>query len=94
MNPLIWLFVGALLGWRACVELGPATPRYRVANVFVGAGGAFFAGWLLSTSLGPGVVIPGPLVAGDLSIGNLIGAAFGAVVLLVLVNLVRFIRLP
>ncbi len=94
MNPLICLVVGALLGWLACVELGPATPRYRVANVLVGACGAFFAGWLLSTSLGNGEVVPGVLVPGNLSLGHLVGAAFGAVVLLVLVNLVRLIRMP
>jgi uncharacterized membrane protein YeaQ/YmgE (transglycosylase-associated protein family) len=89
MNPLIWLVVGALLGFLACVELGPARPRYRIANVLAGACGAFFAGWSLSTALGPDIT-----AVGDLSVGNLIGAAFGAVVLLVLVNLVRLIRMP
>ena len=89
MNPLIWLVAGALLGWLASVELGPAIPRHRVVNVLAGACGACFAGWALSAALGTDVAM-----AGELSVGNLIGAAFGAVVLLVLVNLVRLIRMP
>jgi uncharacterized membrane protein YeaQ/YmgE (transglycosylase-associated protein family) len=89
MNPLIWLAAGALLGWLACVELAPSIPGHRVVNVLAGAFGACIAGWTLSAALGPDVTM-----AGELSVGNLMGAAFGAVVLLVLVNLVRLIRMP
>jgi uncharacterized membrane protein YeaQ/YmgE (transglycosylase-associated protein family) len=89
MNPLIWLFVGALLGWLAALELGVARPWHRLADMLAGACGAFFAGWVLSA-----VFEPQGVVLGELSVGNLIGAAFGAVVLLVLVNLVRLIRMP
>ena len=89
MNPLIWLAAGALLGWLACVELGPAVPRDRVLNVLAGACGACLGGWALSAALGADVTM-----GAELSVGNLIGAAFGAVVLLALVNLVRLIRMP
>ena len=89
MNPVIWIFVGALLGWLAWGELAPAMPWERVVNVLVGACGALLAGWLLSTSLGPDA-----LVAGGISIANLVEAAFGAVLSLALVHLVRLIRTP
>jgi uncharacterized membrane protein YeaQ/YmgE (transglycosylase-associated protein family) len=88
MNPAIWLFVGALLGWLACAELAPAMPRDRVVNVLAGACGALLAGCLLSASLGPDAIV------GEFSLGGVIEAAFGAVLLLVLVNLVRLTRAP
>jgi uncharacterized membrane protein YeaQ/YmgE (transglycosylase-associated protein family) len=89
MNPLIWLGVGVVLGWLACVELRPALARDRVVNVIAGACGAILSGTLLATALGPDIAM-----AGELRVGNLIGAAFGAVLVLVLVNLVRLIRMP
>jgi len=88
MNPLIWLFVGALLGWLACGELVPAMPRDRIVNVLTGACGALIAGWLLSRTLGPDVTL------GEFSLAGLVEAAFGAVLLLVVVNLIRLIRTP
>jgi uncharacterized membrane protein YeaQ/YmgE (transglycosylase-associated protein family) len=89
MNPLIWLFVGALLGWLACGELVPAMPRDRIVNVLAGACGALTAGWLLSRTLGPDAT-----ALGDFSLAGLVEAAFGAVLLLVIVNLIRLIRTP
>ena len=89
MNPLIWLFVGALLGWLACVETVAAMPRDRIVNVLAGACGALVAGWLLSMTLGPDAT-----ALGDFSLAGLVEAAFGAVLLLVVVNLVRLIRTP
>ena len=89
MNPVIWLFVGALLGWLACAELVPAMPRDRIVNVLAGAGGAFVAGWLLSITLGPDA-----MALGEFSLAALVEAAFGAVLLLVVVNLARLIRTP
>ena len=89
MNPLIWLFAGALLGWLACAEVVPATPRDRIVNVLAGASGALAAGWLLSRTLGPDAT-----ALGEFSLAGLVEAAFGAVLLLVVVNLVRLIRTP
>ena len=89
MDSLMWSVVGALIGWLACVELGAAGPRHRVINVLAGAGGALFAGLALSVSSGRAVVVPG-----EFSVGVLLGAGFGAVVVLALVNLVRLMRMP
>ena len=89
MNPVIWLLVGALLGWLACAELASVLPRHRIVNVLTGACGALFAGWLLTASLGPDT-----LGAGEISIANIVEAAFGAVLSLAVVNLVRLLLTP
>lgn len=89
MNPMIWLLVGGFLGWLTCVELGSAGPQDRVLNIVAGACGALATGWLLSTALGADVIS-----SGEFSLGGLVAAAFGAIVLLVLVNLVRLLRIP
>jgi uncharacterized membrane protein YeaQ/YmgE (transglycosylase-associated protein family) len=89
MYSLIWPVVGALIGWLACVELGVTGPRHRVINVLAGAGGASFAGLALSISSERAVVVPA-----EFSVGVLLGAGFGAVVVLALVNLVRLMRMP
>ena len=89
MNPVIWFFVGASLGWLAYAELASAEPRDRIVNVITGASGALCAGWLLSSALWPDA-----LDAGEISIAGLIEAAFGAVLSLALVNLVRLLRAP
>ena len=89
MNPVIWLFAGGLLGWLTCVELDPRNTMGRVANVVAGACGALAAGLLITLAVGPDVVR-----SGELSIEALVEAAFGAVVLLVLVNLIRLTRVP
>jgi uncharacterized membrane protein YeaQ/YmgE (transglycosylase-associated protein family) len=89
MNRVIWFVVGGFLGWLTAIELGSATPGNRVVNVVVGACGALAAGLLLSTSLGLDVVR-----SGEFSLGGLVEAAFGAIVLLVLVNLIRLLRIP
>ena len=89
MNPVIWFLVGALLGWMASAELVLPMPWERVVNVLAGATGALLGGWLLSTALGPDA-----LAASEFSLPNLIEAAFGGVLVLVLVNLGRLIRAP
>lgn len=89
MNPVIWLVVGGFLGWLTSIEVGTDRPHGRTANVIVGACGALFAGWLLSASFEPEVVR-----SGEFSLGGLFEAAFGAIVLLLLVNLFRLIRTP
>jgi uncharacterized membrane protein YeaQ/YmgE (transglycosylase-associated protein family) len=86
---MIWLVVGGFLGWLTSIEVGPHMPRGLGLNVVAGALGAFFAGWLLSASLGLDVVR-----SREFSLGGLFEAAFGAIVLLLLVNLFRLIRTP
>jgi uncharacterized membrane protein YeaQ/YmgE (transglycosylase-associated protein family) len=54
-----------------------------------GACGALGAGLLLTTAMGLDAV-----GSGDFSFEGLVEAAFGAIVLLVLVNLIRLVRIP
>jgi uncharacterized membrane protein YeaQ/YmgE (transglycosylase-associated protein family) len=89
MNPVIWLAVGGFLGWLTSIEVGPDGPQGRIVNIVVGAGGAIVAGWLLSMSFGLDI-----MRSSEFSLGGLFEAAFGAIVLLVLVNLFRLIRIP
>ncbi len=89
MNPVIWLVVGGFLGWLTSIEVGPDRPQGRALNVVAGAFGALCAGCLLSASFGLDVVR-----SGEFSLGGLFEAAFGAIVLLLLVNLFRLIRAP
>ena len=89
MNPVIWFVVGGLLGWLTCMELDPRNSGGRIANVAAGACGALGAGFLLTTAIGLDVAR-----SGEFSIAGLVEAAFGAIMLLVLVNLVRLMRVP
>ncbi len=87
MNPLIWIAVGAALGWLASVETGVRVPRGVVVNVAAGIAGALIAGWLLSSPFGPVAIR-----AGEFSLAGLVVAPLGAIVLLAVVNLVRLTR--
>lgn len=89
MNPMLWLVVGGLLGWLCCVELGSVRTVDRIINVVAGVCGALAAGWLLSKAFDIEVAR-----STEFSVASLVQAAFGAVVLLVLVNLLRLFRIP
>ena len=87
MNPILWIAVGGLLGWLSSVELGAAKFTDRLLNVATGVCGALAAGSLLTRAFEDEV-----MHASDLSVPGLVEAGFGAVVLLVLVNLFRLTR--
>ena len=89
MNAMIWLVVGGLLGWLSCVELGASRWTDRLLNVAAGACGALAAGLLLSRAFGSDFIH-----SSEFSVASLVEAAFGAIVLLVLVNLYRLTRVP
>ena len=89
MNPIIWLFVGAVLGWLASVETGARAPRGIVVNIVAGIVGALIAGWLLSSPFGPDAIR-----SGEFSLDGLVVAPLGAIIFLALVNLVRLTRIP
>jgi uncharacterized membrane protein YeaQ/YmgE (transglycosylase-associated protein family) len=84
MSLLAWIVLGALLGAVAGVVMGPSRRVSRAMNLLVGIAGAVLAGWLLSPLIG----LPA-LNEGRFSIGALVVAAVGAVLLLVVVNAVR-----
>ncbi|MET0807866.1 MAG: GlsB/YeaQ/YmgE family stress response membrane protein, partial [Pseudoxanthomonas sp.] len=77
MNFLIYLIVGGIAGWLASIVMKRDGSQGIILNVVVGIIGGFLGGWLLPQL---GFAMGG-------TIGFLITAFIGAVVLLLIVNL-------
>jgi uncharacterized membrane protein YeaQ/YmgE (transglycosylase-associated protein family) len=84
MNLIIWLFVGGIIGWLASLVMRTDAQQGIALNVIVGIIGALLGGWLLSPLLGAGTINQS-----DLSLMGLLVSFGGAVILLLIVNLVR-----
>jgi len=81
---LIWLAVGALIGWVAGLLMRNNDDQGVFVNVLVGVLGALVAGWIVAPYFG--------LHAGDprvLDFGALSVALIGAVIALALLSFVR-----
>jgi uncharacterized membrane protein YeaQ/YmgE (transglycosylase-associated protein family) len=81
MNIVIWLVVGGLIGWAASWLMGAR--EGIVLNVVVGIVGAALGGWLFSPLVGVSTINQS-----NFSLASLLISLLGAVVLLVIVNLV------
>jgi len=86
---MLWLVAGAVLGWLANMEMGADRRTSLALNVLAGAAGALVAGALLTSPLEPGA-----LGSGDLSLGGVLVASLGAILVLALVNLFRLKDAP
>jgi len=82
MNILIWLVVGAVIGWLASVIM--RTQEGILLNIVIGIVGALIGGWLISPLVGAGTINQA-----DFSIAGLGVSLLGAVILLAIVNLFR-----
>ncbi len=82
MNTIIWLVVGGLIGWAASALM--RTQEGLLLNVVVGIVGAALGGWFLSPLVGVSTINQGNFSAPSLMVSFL-----GAVILLVIVNLVK-----
>lgn len=82
MNIIIWLLVGGLIGWVASRLLG--NKEGWILNVVVGVVGSMLGGWLISPLIGAGTINQN-----DFSLGGLLVSLLGAVLLLVILNLVN-----
>lgn len=82
MNLIIWLVVGALIGWAASAVM--RTQEGLLLNVVVGIFGATLGGWLLSPLVGVSTINQS-----NFSVPSLLVSFLGALVLLVIVSLVR-----
>jgi uncharacterized membrane protein YeaQ/YmgE (transglycosylase-associated protein family) len=81
-NFLVWIIVGAIIGWVASSLM-----RQReglLLNIVVGIVGAFVGGLLLSPLLGVGTINQG-----NFSLPGLIVSLLGAIILLAVVSLFR-----
>jgi uncharacterized membrane protein YeaQ/YmgE (transglycosylase-associated protein family) len=85
INFILWLVFGALVGWLASIVMRTDAQQGALMNIIVGIVGAFLGG-LLFNLLGIG---GSNINNNDFSLGGLLVAFIGAVVLLGIVNLVR-----
>jgi uncharacterized membrane protein YeaQ/YmgE (transglycosylase-associated protein family) len=76
---LLWVLFGALVGWLASVVTARNAQQGMIGNILVGIVGAAIGGFLFNRSVAPNV----------LSLGSLLTAFVGAVVLCLIVNLVQ-----
>lgn len=79
INFIIWLIVGAIIGWVASQLMG--RPEGLLLNIVVGIVGAFLAGLVLTPLLGIGTINQG-----NFSLPALIVSLVGAIVLLAIVG--------
>ena len=82
MNIIIWLVVGGLIGWAASTFM--RTREGILLNVVIGVVGAALGGWFLSPLVGVSTINQS-----NFSAPSLLVSLLGAVILLVIVNLVR-----
>jgi uncharacterized membrane protein YeaQ/YmgE (transglycosylase-associated protein family) len=87
MNLIVWLFVGGIIGWLASMVMRTDARQGVVLNVVVGIIGALLGGWLLSPLLGAGTINQN-----DFSLLGLLVSFGGAIILLLVVNLLRMGR--
>lgn len=84
INFIIWIIVGALLGWLASIIMRTDAQQGALLNIVVGIIGAFLAGLLLTPLFGVGTINQN-----NFSIASLLVSLLGAVILLAIVNLFR-----
>src|SRR5689334_16692856 len=79
MNFIIWLLIGALVGWLASMVMNTDARQGALLNIVVGIVGAMIGGFLLG----------GPTINSNaLNLTAILVSFVGAVVLLAIVNLV------
>ena len=87
MNIVIWLVMGAILGWVASLLMRTDARQGLITNVVVGVVGALLGGWIVGPMIGGGNINQG-----DFSAKSLLVSLLGAVVLLAIVNLLSRAR--
>jgi uncharacterized membrane protein YeaQ/YmgE (transglycosylase-associated protein family) len=86
INFIIWIIVGALLGWVASIIMKTNDRQGFIADILVGIVGAFVGGFFLSPLFNAGTINQG-----DFSIPALLVSLGGAVILLAISKLFRHI---
>jgi uncharacterized membrane protein YeaQ/YmgE (transglycosylase-associated protein family) len=82
LNFIVWLIVGAIIGWLASQLMGQR--EGLLLNIVVGIVGAFLAGLVLTPLLGIGTINQG-----NFSLPALIVSLVGAIALLAVVSIFR-----
>ena len=81
----LWLLFGALVGWLASLVMRTDAQQGLLLNIIVGIVGAFLGGIVFNFLRGSGRSIN----TSTFSLGGLLVAFIGAIILLAIVNLVR-----
>jgi uncharacterized membrane protein YeaQ/YmgE (transglycosylase-associated protein family) len=84
INFIIWIIVGAVIGWVASLIMKTNSRQGLIADIIVGIVGAFVGGYFLSPIFNAGTINEG-----DFSIPALLVSLGGAVILLVISKLFR-----
>jgi len=84
INFIIWIIVGALIGWVASIIMKTNDRQGLIADIIVGIVGAFVGGYFLSPLFNVGTINEG-----DFSIPALLVSLGGAVILLAISKLFR-----
>jgi uncharacterized membrane protein YeaQ/YmgE (transglycosylase-associated protein family) len=84
MNFVIWIVLGAVVGWLASVIMKTSGQQGLILDIVVGIVGSIVAGYLITPLLGISTINQG-----NFSIPALLVSLAGAVILLFVVRLVR-----
>ncbi|HEY5729912.1 MAG TPA: GlsB/YeaQ/YmgE family stress response membrane protein [Anaerolineales bacterium] len=84
INFIIWIVVGAVIGWVASIIMKTNSRQGLIADIIVGIVGAFIGGYFLSPLFNVGTINEG-----DFSIPALLVSLGGAVILLAISKLFR-----
>jgi uncharacterized membrane protein YeaQ/YmgE (transglycosylase-associated protein family) len=84
MNFIIWIVIGGIIGWLASLVMKTDAQQGIFLNVIVGIVGALLGGWLLAPLFGTGTINQN-----DFSLPALLVSFLGAIILLLIVNLLR-----
>jgi len=84
MNILLWIIFGGLAGWLASIIVGIEEGMGPLPNIIIGILGAFLGGWLADKT---GVKAGSPGADRPTGIWSFLWAVVGAVILLILLNL-------
>ena len=84
INFIIWIIVGALIGWVASIIMRTNNRQGLIADIVVGIVGAFVGGYFLSPLFNVGTINEG-----DFSIPALLVSLGGAIILLAISKLFR-----
>lgn len=84
INFIIWIVVGAIIGWLASMIMRRNAQQGLLLDIVVGIIGALLGGWLIAPLFGTGTINQG-----DFSLSGLLVSLLGAIVLLAIINLFR-----
>jgi LPXTG-motif cell wall-anchored protein len=84
INFIIWIVLGAIIGWIASMIMGRNGQQGLLLDIVVGIVGAFLGGLLLGPLFNTGTIN-----SNDFSLSGLLVSLLGAIILLAIVNLFR-----